>query len=158
MNLPKDCHWVEVTRRLSPSSFLLSLDTPNTLKAAETNLSHKTTRKDTPQPICNCIRWLISTTQWCMLGASEPWSYRKSIGSSFVQAYPGALLGQDPHLVYWISFLDMLWLSASPLLGIDSHDQGLMSWTSTVTDFPTLDLPAVFSCLKHQIFVESWCI
>ena len=39
-----------------------------------------------------------------MLGASEPRSYRKSIRSSSVQAYPGALLGQDPHLVYRISF------------------------------------------------------
>ena len=90
-----------------------------------------------------------------MLGTHEPQSYRKSIGSSSMQAYPGALLGQDPHLVYHISFLDMLRLSASPLLGFDSHDHMGMSWTATVTEFSTLDPPAMLSCFKRKISIES---
>ena len=72
-----------------------------------------------------------------------------------MQDYPSALLGQDPHLVYQISFLDMLLLSMLPLLVIDSHDHVQMIWMATITEFPTLDPPIVLSCLKRQISVES---
>ena len=158
MTSPDTSSYVELTCKLLPSYLFPSLDIPDTLKVASIALVHSAAHHDTPQPICNCNWFSRNTFKWCMFVVGAPWSYRRSTSSSSMQAYPGASLWQDVHLVYCILFSDLLWLLMWSLPHTNSRDRVLMSWTVTITEFPTLDPPRLLYCHKQEIFVESWCI